>query len=176
MSDKQISVFGSSMVPEGSADYTASQEVGAALAKAGYTVMTGGYGGVMEAASRGAHDADGHVIGVTCDQIQMIRPGVQPNAWVKEIVNHEKLDDRLDYLIKQAQGYVIMPGGIGTLNELILAWEYMRVKEIPTRPLICYGDIWERTLRAFMDDRYVPRRHQDMVTFARTPQDVIKQL
>lgn len=171
-----VSVFGSSMIHPESADYIASQQVGHALAIDGYTVMTGGYGGVMEAASRGANEAGGEVIGVTCEQVKHVRPNVQPNQWVKTLVHYDKLDQRLDHLINQAEAYVIMPGGVGTLNELVLAWEYMRLGEIPVRPLICYGDIWERTLKAFIDDRYVPQRHQSMVMIARTPSQVISLL
>jgi len=171
-----ISVFGSSMIKPGDPDYTDAQAVGGALAQAGYAVMTGGYGGLMEAASRGANEANGHVIGVTATPIEMIRPGIKANRWVKEIVPNTTLEARLDYLIKQAAGYVIMPGGVGTLNELILTWEYMRVNVIPVRPLVCFGQRWERVLTAFMDERYVPDTHWAMIRYAHSAAEVVKQL
>lgn len=172
MDDKVIAVFGSSRVPPDSQDYQDAVAVGAALARAGYTVMTGGYAGIMEAASKGANEAGGHVIGVTSGQIQAIRP-IPANQWVKEEINYDKMADRLDYLIRQAAGYVVMPGGVGTLNELVLAWEYMRVKEIPVKPLVCYGTVWERTLAAFIDDAYIPQHHKDMVQVAARVEDVV---
>ena len=69
-----ISVFGSSAPQPGSADYEAARDLGRRLAEAGFTVQTGGYMGTMEGVSRGANEAGGHVIGVTCDQIEEFRP------------------------------------------------------------------------------------------------------
>lgn len=161
------------MVKPTSPDYQAAEAVGEALAQAGYTVMTGGYAGIMEAASKGANLAGGHVIGVTTEQIRNVRPESRANSWVKEEIAYPRLNERLHHLIEHADGYVVMPGGVGTLNELVLAWEYMRVKELPLRPLICYGDLWQRTLQAFIDDRYVPLHHQQMITYAANPQAVI---
>ncbi len=172
MSNDVIAVFGSSRVPPESQDYQDAVAIGKVLAEAGYTVMTGGYAGIMEAASKGANEAGGHVIGVTSAQIQAIRP-IPPNQWVKEEINYDKLADRLDYLIRQAAGYVVMPGGVGTLNELVLAWEYMRVKELTIKPLVCYGAVWERTLTAFIDDAYIPPHHKDMVQVATRVVDVL---
>lgn len=168
-----IAVFGSSQVQPGSDDYTASEAVGAALARAGFAVMTGGYAGVMGAASKGANEAGGHVIGVTTAQIEAIRPGARANAWVHEVIPYPNLQQRMDHLIREADGYVVMPGGVGTLAELVLAWEFMRVGEFPMRPLICYGELWQRTLAAFLDSRYVPTAHQQMIDYADGPDDVI---
>jgi len=170
-----ISVFGSSRVPPDSADYTASYAVGQSLAQAGYTVMSGGYAGVMEAASKGAAEAGGHVIGVTTPQIEKVRP-IPANQWVTEERRKPTMTERLHHLIYEAAGYIVMPGGVGTLNELVLAWEWMRIREISARPLICYGDMWEQTLTAFMDDRYLPAHHQVMVQFAASPQDAVTRL
>lgn len=172
---KRISVFGSSMVERGSADYEDAVVVGAALARSGYTVMTGGYNGIMEAVSKGANEAGGPVVGVTTQQIEALR-GARVNDWVTEHVPFPKLAERLNHLVREADAYVVMPGGVGTLGELTLAWEYMRVDEIPVRPLVCYGELWARVLEAFIDDRYVPEAHQRMVTFADTPAAVVGKL
>ena len=71
-----ISVFGSSLPTEGMSEYAEARELGGILAKSGYIIATGGYRGVMEAASRGASEAGGHVIGVTCDRIEAFVPGL----------------------------------------------------------------------------------------------------
>jgi uncharacterized protein (TIGR00725 family) len=82
-----ISVFGSSAPEPGSADYEAARDLGQRLAQADFTVQSGGYVGVMEGVSRGANEAGGHVIGVTCDQIEEFRPG-KVSPWVKEEIRH----------------------------------------------------------------------------------------
>jgi len=163
------------MVQRGTPDYDEAVQVGAALAQAGYTVMTGGYSGIMEAVSRGANEVGGEVVGVTTEQLETLR-AARINDWVTEHIPYPKLAERLNHLVREADGYVVMPGGVGTLGELTLAWEYMRVEEIPMRPLVCYGELWARVLAAFVDDRYVPKSHQQMVTFAQTPQEVVLQL
>lgn len=172
---KKVSVFGSSMVRPGDADYDEAVAVGRALARGGYAVMTGGYGGIMEAVSKGAHSENGHVIGVTTEQIESIRAS-RVNNWVIEHIPYPRLIERLNHLVREADAYVVMPGGVGTLGELTLAWEYMRVGELPLRPLICYGDLWRRVIGTFMDDRYVPRSHQAIVKFATTPEQVLTHL
>ena len=80
---KRISVFGGSNPKPGSEAYQDAYELGTLLGQAGLTVLTGGYMGTMEATSRGANEAGGHVIGVTCDEIETFRP-VGPNPWITE--------------------------------------------------------------------------------------------
>lgn len=169
---KTIAVYGSSSVQPGSPDYVAAFETGRALAEAGYAVVTGGYQGVMEAASRGAAETGGHVIGVTATPIQQLRRA-GPNAWVAQVIPYDTLRDRLLHLILHADGYVIMPGGIGTLNELILAWELMRVREIPPRPLVCYGGFWQAILAPLRQTPYVRAEYWDLLRFADSPASVL---
>ena len=79
----KISVFGGSQPKEEDAAYAEAMELGRLLAQRGHTVLTGGYIGVMEAVSRGACEAGGHVIGVTCEDIEAWRP-IKANSWVME--------------------------------------------------------------------------------------------
>jgi uncharacterized protein (TIGR00730 family) len=156
-------------------DYVAAYNVGHALGKAGYCVMTGGYAGVMEAASRGAAEADAHVIGVTTAQIDLIR-NHGCNQWVKTEIKYPTLRERLLHLVTEADGYVVMPGGMGTLNEFITVWELMRIGDIHTRPLICYGEYWLHTLAELKKSPYVLPHYWDMIEFAETPQEVVARL
>jgi len=94
----QISVFGSSQPLPGQPEYVAAQRLGQLLAQAGHTVITGGYIGTMEAVSHGAADAGGHVIGVTCAEIEAWRP-VKANLWVLEERRFPTLRARLFELI-----------------------------------------------------------------------------
>jgi uncharacterized protein (TIGR00730 family) len=167
-----IAIYGSSSVQPDEPDYIAAYEVGRALGAAKYGVMTGGYCGVMEAASRGAAEAGSHVIGVTSQPIEAFRRQ-GPNQWVGKIVPYNTLRDRLIHLVTRADGYVIMPGGIGTLNEMLMTWELMRVREIPPRPIVCYGNYWETILAPFRQSAYVPAVYWELMSFAHTPEEVV---
>lgn len=169
---KTIAVYGSATVQPHEDDYAAAYAVGRALAQAGYAVMTGGYRGVMEAASRGAHDCGARVIGVTCTQIESIRPG-KANPWVTEEVCYATLGDRLNHLIFKADGYIAMPGGVGTLNELVMVWELMRVHEIAVRPLACYGSYWRPRLSEIIASPYVPAESRAIIRFFDAPGELI---
>lgn len=169
---KTITVFGSSLPKPGDADYINAETVGRALGAGGYAVMTGGYMGVMEAVSRGAAGAGAHVIGVTCAQIETFRRS-RANAWVREEIKYPTLDGRLNHLVTRADGWVVMPGGVGTFNELLMAWELMRIREVSIRPLVCFGTFWSAVLSEFMTHDYVPAEHKGMVQFAHTPEQLI---
>lgn len=172
---KTIAVYGSSRITAADPEYHESREVGRLLAQAGYAVMTGGYGGVMEATSRGAAEAGGHVIGVTTSAIEAIRPQA-PNQWVAEVVHHPQFSRRVLHLVANADGFVAMPGGIGTLHEIVTVWELMRVGEINAGPVVCYGAYWRDLLTPILNTRYVHPEYRDLVRFADSPADVIARL
>jgi len=167
---KVISVFGSSAPQPGSADYEAARTVGRLLAETGFTVQTGGYTGVMSAASQGANEAGGHVIGVTCAQIEQFRP-TPANRWVKEEIKKETLRERLMHLVDYCDGAIVMPGGVGTLCEMALIWNFVLVGELPPRPIITVGGLWQRALAAFIDEAYVRPSFVRLVTTVRTPNE-----
>ncbi len=104
----RISVFGGSQPREGSPAYAEAIELGRLLAERGHTVLTGGYIGVMEAVSRGAKDAGGHVIGVTCEDIEDWRP-IKANPWVMEELRRKTLQERLQTLIHEADAALPCP-------------------------------------------------------------------
>lgn len=169
-----VSVFGSSRVQPDDADYELAVTVGRVLAEAGYAVMTGGYGGVMAAASKGANEAGGHVIGVTTKQIEEITQ-VDANQWVKEEIMYDALRDRLLHLVKEANaGYVALPGGVGTLHEIAETWELMRFDGIEQKPFICYGDYWEGIITQVKMSPYVGDFYRQLMKFAHTPEEIIQ--
>ncbi len=165
---KTITVYGSSQVQPSDVVYQAAEEIGRGLARAGLTVMSGGYYGVMEAVSKGAFEAGGQVIGVTTDQIGLAF-NLQPNRYLSEIVNYADLRDRLLHMVEHADGYLAMPGGIGTLHEIAETWELMRIGGIPRRPLVCYGPIWAGILKNLQDSPYVVDGYQGMISLAQSP-------
>ncbi len=168
-----ISVFGSSAPRPGSVAYEEAYTVGRLLAEAGYAVATGGYSGTMTAVSQGAAEAGGHVIGVTCVQIEQFRP-LGPNGWVQEEIKYETLTDRLLHLVKNNEGMIVLPGGIGTLSEMALAWSFLQVGEIEPRPLALLGDLWRQTIRQFFDPAYIKEEHLGMLYFAESPETAVR--
>src|SRR5258708_39008283 len=109
-----VTIFGGSRVEPDSDEYLAAQQLGRALAERGFSVVTGGYNGVMEAVSRGAKEAGGHVIGVTVDVSAKNFERV-PNAYVDKEVRTAALLERLDKLVALVAAYVERPGRQGTL-------------------------------------------------------------
>lgn len=174
-SAKVISVFGSSAPQPGSADYETARTVGRLLAEAGLVTQTGGYSGVMTAASQGANEAGGHVIGVTSVQIETFRP-MPANRWVKEEIKHHSLRERLLHLIDYCDGAIVLPGGIGTLSELALIWSFVQVSEVTPRPIVAVGGLWQRTLAAFIDEMYVRPIDRELIAMARTADEAVKMI
>jgi hypothetical protein len=172
---KIISVFGSSAPKSGSADYEAARNLGQQLARAGFAVQTGGYSGIMSGVSQGANEAGGHVIGITCTQIERFKL-VTANPWIKEEIKKQTLRERLLYLVDQCHGAIVMTGGIGTLSEMALIWSFVQVGEITTRPIVAVGGLWQRTLAAFMDPDYITPEHQALVTSVRNVDEAVKKM
>src|SRR5439155_24551030 len=99
-------------------------ELGGELARAGADVITGGYSGAMEACSQGAHHAGGHVVGVTVELFESRGPA---NRYVRERLHTADRFERLRTIIEPADGYITLPGSIGTLTELFLTWTLLSV-------------------------------------------------
>lgn len=167
-----ISVFGSNQPQPGQPDYQLAYDLGRQLAQAGFAVSTGGYVGTMTAVSQGAAEAGGHVIGVTCDEIELWRP-VRPNRWIAQEIRYPTLWERLIHLVTQNDGIIALPGGVGTLAEFALAWNQLQVKAIPLRPIIVLGEHWRRVLDLLVTPAYVPRADRALIRFADTPQEAV---
>ncbi len=170
---KTITVYGSSGVRAGAPEYDEALAIGRGLAQAGFRVMSGGYYGLMEAVSKGARDAGGRVIGVTTDQIGL-QFDIQPNAYLDEIVNYADLRDRLLHMVERADGYLALPGGIGTLHEIAETWERMRIGGIPRRPFLCYGPLWAGILDRLEGSPYLGNGYDGMIARARRPEDATR--
>jgi uncharacterized protein (TIGR00730 family) len=163
----RVSVFGGSQPKPGESAYDDALRLGKLLAKAGFTVLTGGYIGTMEAVSRGAAEAGGHVIGVTCDQIETWRP-VAPNAWVKEEMRYATMRQRLFGLIEECDAALALPGGIGTLAEISVMWSHLQTGAISPRPLILIGVGWKATIETFYQNlgKYITEKDQEWIQFS----------
>jgi len=147
-----ITVFGGSKPTSGSAPYQQAQKLGELLGSAGYAVLTGGYIGTMEAVSHGASQAGGHVIGVTCDEIEKWRD-VGPNPWIDEERRYRTIRERLYALIEGCHAAVALPGGIGTLAEVAVMWSELQTNAIQHRPLILVGSGWQTTFSTLLEQQ-----------------------
>lgn len=162
-----VSVFGSAAPSPDQPLYQQALRLGELLAKAGHTVMTGGYCGTMEAVSRGAVEAGGDSIGVTCRQIEDYRP-TGPNAWVRQIRPTDTLSQRIDILTSEADAFLALPGGIGTLAEITTVYNKMVISSIPSEILILIGEGWKKTFEAFFEGQAenINGRTQKLPNFA----------
>ena len=172
-----ITVFGGAQPQPHSREYEEARLLGELLAQRGHTVLTGGYIGTMEAVSRGAAEAGGHVIGVTCEDIERWRK-VKPNVWVKEERRKKSLMERLQVLIEECDAAIALPGGTGTLAEISLMWNLMIVESRHRSPLILVGRGWQSTLDQFFKEfhTYMPAHQRDQLQFAEDAHTAVKLL
>ncbi|HVB33549.1 MAG TPA: LOG family protein [Patescibacteria group bacterium] len=132
-----ITVFGSSRARAGSPEYEEARDLGRALAASGLGVCSGGYGGVMEAVSRGAREAGGEALAVTSRTFRG-----RANSWVTREVQMDSWQERLFELVRRGQGYVVCRGGTGTLVELAVVWEMLNKGLMRSKPLAVLGGFW----------------------------------
>jgi len=144
-----------------------AQALGRLLAERGHVVLTGGYVGTMEAISRGAFEAGGHVIGVTCEDIERWR-ALAPNPWVKEEWRRITLIERLQALVEGCDAALALPGGPGTLTEISLTWNLMIIGSLRRRPLILIGGGWQTVIDQVYQslDLYIPATQRELLQLA----------
>ena len=135
--ERIVTVFGSSRPREGDAEYEEARELGRMLATTGFSVCSGGYGGVMAAVSRGAKEAGGKTYGVTAEFFS-----VRANSWIDVEVRVATWQERLFELIRMAHGFVACKGGTGTLVELAVVWEMLNKSVMTGKPLAALGNFW----------------------------------
>lgn len=134
-----VSVFGSARTKKEDPMYGKGVEVGMALAKAGYAVITGGGPGVMEAANKGAVKAGGVSVGLGIEL--PFEQGM--NKWVDIGINFRYFFVRKTMFVKYAQGYIVLPGGFGTLDELFEAITLSQTRKVTSFPIVLIGtDYW----------------------------------
>ncbi|MBA4375488.1 MAG: DNA-binding protein [Anaerolinea sp.] len=160
----KITVFGGAAPKPGETAYEEARQLGFLLGSAGHTLMTGGYIGVMEAVSKGAHEAGAHVIGSTCEEIEVWRDS-KANEWVKEEWKFQTLRERMYALIDECDAAIAMPGGVGTLAELAVLWNQEIISKNHPRPLILVGKGWVETIKILFSSlgSYISEHDQNRV-------------
>ena len=149
MGENIVTIFGTSRAGAGDVIFTLAMETGRLLAQAGFTIANGGYGGTMLAGAKGAAEAGGEIIGVTCSEFKSSRP----NEYVTREIVTGSLDERLDTLVKLGRAYIVLPGGTGTLLELAKVWELKNKGFLNAdKPIILLGGFWKPLVELIATD------------------------
>lgn len=166
--EKIVTIFGGSKCTEGSAEYAQARLVGQLLAASGYTICTGGYLGVMEAASRGAREKGGRVLGIVMNQFK-----AEPNRYLTDKVASAHFYERLQNLITRSHGFIALRGGMGTVTEVSLVWNKLQTRVIETRPLVLLGECWPPLVKAWQEHLAVSAADISVLDFASTPEEAV---
>jgi hypothetical protein len=167
-SERIITIFGGAKCTEVDPEYAQARRVGQLLADAGFTICTGGYLGVMEAASRGAHERGGRVLGIVMNQFKG-----EPNRYLTDKVATPHFYERLQQLITRSVGFIAVRGGMGTVTELSLVWNKIQTRVIGPRPLVLLGQCWPPIVREWQKYLAVSQEDVDALDFADTPEQAV---
>jgi hypothetical protein len=159
--DKIVTIFGGSRCRENSVEYKEAKAVGERLAEAGFTICTGGYLGVMEAASRGAREKGGRVFGILMNEFK-----TEPNRYLTDKVASQHFYERLQNLIQRSVGFVALRGGMGTVTEVSLVWNKLQTGVIERRPLVLLGDSWKKVVECWQENLEVSKADVTLLDFA----------
>ena len=159
--ERIVTIFGGSKCSADSPEYREALDLGARLAEAGFTICTGGYLGIMEAASRGAREKGGRVLGIVMNQFRS-----EPNRFLTDKVATDHFYDRLQNLIARSVGFVALRGGMGTVTEVSLVWNKLQTGVIQNRPLVLIGDCWKPIVEAWKTYLVVSDSDIGMLDFA----------
>ncbi len=166
--ERIVTIFGGSKCCEPDLEYNQARRVGELLADAGYTICTGGYLGVMEGASRGAHERGGRVLGITMNQFK-----AEPNRYLTDKVATPHFYERLQRLITRSVGFIAIRGGMGTVTELSLVWNKIQTGVIEPRPLVLLGECWPPIVREWQKHLAVSSEDVAALDFATTPEEAV---
>ncbi len=167
--ERIVTIFGGSRCDESCAEYEEARSVGRSLAEAGFTICTGGYLGVMEAASRGARERGGRVLGIVMNQFK-----AEPNRYLTDKVATSHFYERLQHLITRSVGFIAIRGGMGTVTELSLVWNKLQTGVIAPRPLVLMGACWPPVVEAWRQNLSVSERDIAWLDFATTSDEAVQ--
>ena len=170
-----VTVFGSARFEEDHPFYQLGVDVGSALAQAGYTVMTGGGPGIMEAANRGARESGGRSLGCNIKLPQE----QQPNPYLDKFITFHHFFIRKVMLVKHSSAFIVLPGGFGTLDEVFETATLIQTKTIQRFPIVLMGEGFWSELYDFMDRTLVAHGtigngDRNIFFSAREPEEAVK--
>lgn len=170
-----ISVFGSARTPRDSPFYAIGEEVGRRLVEANYAVITGGGPGAMEAANKGACEAGGVSVGLGIEL--PFEQGM--NEWVDLGINFRYFFARKTMFVKYAQGFIVLPGGFGTLDELFEAMTLVQTQKVTSFPIVLIGTefwapLWEWVRGSLLANGMISAKDLDLVHLVDDPAEAVR--
>jgi uncharacterized protein (TIGR00730 family) len=169
---KVITLFGSSIIRPGDEDYAKAESLGRTLARAGYAICNGGYMGSMEASAKGAKEAGGEAIGVTCEIFS--RRTACP--YLTEEQRQPGLLERIGRLIELGDAYIVLGGGIGTLAELFVVWNLLAIECIPPKPVLMYGNDYDRLLEDLQRTAEIGPKQMRFIKVVTSEEEILAEL
>lgn len=172
-----VTIFGSARVKPGDAYYLKAEKLGQILAQSGFSVITGGGGGIMEAANKGAAEAGGKSVGMNIK----LPFEQKPNPYANIHVEYKYFFIRKVMFIKYALAYVILPGGFGTMDELFEALTLIQTKKVKSFPLILMGsDYWSGLLdwlkNSMLEKDMISPSDMEMIQVIDEPEEVVRHI
>ena len=168
----RVTVFGSARVGPDTDEYKDARRLGQLLAERGDMIVSGGYGGIMEAVSQGAHEVGGQVVGVT------VAPWIgrlEPNRFLSEEQSARTLFERLEALIA-SDALVALPGGAGTLGEVALAWNLRQMELMAPKPIVLVGSRWKSLVDGFREHLIIDEHDLALLVLVNTIEGVVPAL
>ncbi len=173
-----VSIFGSARTKPGHVYYQAAEEIASRLVQHGYGVITGGGPGIMEAGNKGAHREKGKSVGLNIEL-----PFEQHNnIYIDQdkLINFDYFFVRKVMFVKYSQGFIVMPGGLGTLDELFEAYTLIQTKKIGRFPIVLFGrDFWQGLIDwiktvVLERERNINEEDLNLITIVDTPEEAVQ--
>jgi len=168
---KTVTIFGSAVPQAGDEQYEVAYQLGKKLTENGFAICSGGYGGIMEAVSKGAYDNGGTIYGITLENWNST-----PNQYITIEIRTKNLFERISKLIEMGDAYVVLQGGTGTLLELAAIWELINKGMIETKPIICHSELWIQIVNLMNNQLKIENKRSDLVELADSVDSVIAKL
>ena len=166
----EIGVMGSARLTETDERWTQAHQLGVILAGKGFVIVTGGYGGLMAAVSRGAHEMGGRVVGLPMQHWA----NVKPNQWNADLRWSSNYGTRLNHLLN-CDGVIALPGGVGTLSEMAIVWAASQT-EGHALPLVLLGDCWPPIIQSMRENLILSDGDFKLLRFAASPEEAVSEI
>ncbi|MDQ6968991.1 MAG: LOG family protein [Mariprofundus sp.] len=168
----RLAAFGSSRISSESGVYQDVLLLSEKIARSGWDGITGGHQGMMAAFSEGMHAGSGHIQGITLERFP-----TPPNNTLSEEIRAHNFFDRMGSMIEQADAWLVLPGGLGTLAELAMTWDLIAIHVLEPRPLLLYGNMWPAIIHTLSDELIISAdKAFDSIQICTKHQDILDAL
>ncbi|KAG5466773.1 hypothetical protein LSCM1_00950 [Leishmania martiniquensis] len=181
-----VAIFGWSRTEVGTPRWQQAESVGRLAAQNGLTVITGGYGGSMEATSKGAREvkdvaavgspaASVEVVGIVVSELFPDRQ-IEGNRYLTKLLDSTSLLHRIEQLTTSSRYFIILPGTIGTLQEMVTIWvqKIVHPRELPMPVIVAFRDPWEKCCQGITESLQLSSQHANAIHFVDTPEEAIE--